>query len=43
VQMNLLGNTNIDFDVIGQQLIRSLVSVTYWRKSVSIMVHDSYL
>jgi hypothetical protein len=36
--MKLLGITNVDFDVIGQRLIRSSISVRYWRKSGSIMV-----
>jgi hypothetical protein len=34
----------VDFDVIGQQVIRSSISVGYWRKSRSIMVqYISYL
>jgi hypothetical protein len=31
MQMKLLGIANVDFDVIGQRLIRS-VSLRYWRK-----------
>jgi hypothetical protein len=42
--INLLEITNADFDVTGQQLIISSISVRYWRKSGSIMVqHISYL
>jgi hypothetical protein len=37
MQMKLLGITNMDFDVIGQRLIRYSISVRYWRKSGSIM------
>jgi hypothetical protein len=40
--MKLLGITNVDFDVIDQQLIRSSVSIRYWRKSGSIMVKKAY-
>jgi hypothetical protein len=36
--MKLLGITNVDFDRIGQRLIRSSIYVRYWRKSGSIMV-----
>jgi hypothetical protein len=32
MQMKLLGITNVDFDVIGQRLIRSSISVRYWRE-----------
>jgi hypothetical protein len=32
MQIKLLGITNVDFDVVGQQLIRSSISVRYWRK-----------
>jgi hypothetical protein len=31
--MKLLGITNVDFNVTVQRLIRSSISVTYWRKS----------
>jgi hypothetical protein len=44
MQMKLLGITSVDFDVIGQQLIRSSLSVRYWRKSGNKMVeYISYL
>jgi hypothetical protein len=35
--MKLLGITDVDFNVIGKRLIRSSISVRYWRKSGSIM------
>jgi hypothetical protein len=31
MQLELLGITNADFDVIGQQFIRSSISVSYWK------------
>lgn len=37
MQMKLLGITNVDFDVTIQELIRSAISVRYWR-SGGIMV-----
>jgi hypothetical protein len=44
MQMKLLGISSVDFDVIGQRLIRSSISVRYWRKSESTMVeYISYL
>jgi hypothetical protein len=44
MQMKLLAITNVDFNIIGQQLIRFSISVIYWRKSGSIMVqYISYL
>jgi hypothetical protein len=44
MQMKFLGVTSADFDVMGQQLIRTSISVRYWRKSGSIMVQCiSYL
>jgi hypothetical protein len=33
MQLKLVGITNVDFDVIGQQVIRSSTSVRYCRKS----------
>jgi hypothetical protein len=41
MQMKLLGITNVDFDTIGQRLIRSSISIRNWRKSGSIMVQSS--
>jgi hypothetical protein len=38
MQMKLFGITDVDFNVIGQQLIRCSISVRCWRKSRSIMV-----
>jgi hypothetical protein len=32
MQMKLLGNANVDFDVIGQRKIRCSISVEYWKK-----------
>jgi hypothetical protein len=32
MQMKLLGITNVDFDVIGQRLIKFSVSGRYWRR-----------
>jgi hypothetical protein len=38
------GDNNVDFDVIGQRLIKSSISVRHWRRSGSIMVqYISYL
>jgi hypothetical protein len=37
MKVKLLGITNVDFDIIGQQLIISSVSIRYWRKSGGIM------
>jgi hypothetical protein len=40
----IIGITNVAFDEIGQQLIRSSISVRHWRKSGSIMAqYISYL
>jgi hypothetical protein len=40
----IIGDHNADFDVICQRLIRSSISVRYWRKSGSIMAqYISYL
>jgi hypothetical protein len=36
MQLKLVGITNVDFNVIGQQLIRSSTSVRYCRKSGTI-------
>jgi hypothetical protein len=38
MRMKVLVITSVDFDVIGQRLIRSNISVRYWRESVNIMV-----
>jgi hypothetical protein len=44
MQIKLLGITNVDFDVIGQLLIRSSISVRYCRKDGSILAqYISYL
>jgi hypothetical protein len=44
MQTKLFGVTNVDFDVIGQQLIKSFIPVRYWRISGSVMVqYVSYL
>jgi hypothetical protein len=37
MQMKLLGITNVDFNVTVQRLIRSSISVRYWRKSGNII------
>jgi hypothetical protein len=42
MQMKLLEITSVDFDGIGR-LIRSSISVRYWRKSGSIMVHQLFM
>jgi hypothetical protein len=36
--MKLLGITSVDFDIIGQLLIKFSVSGRYWRKNGSIMI-----
>jgi hypothetical protein len=38
MRMKVLVITSVDFDVIGQRLIRSNISVGYWRESGNIMV-----
>jgi hypothetical protein len=38
MQMKLLGITSVEFDIMSQQLLRSSISIRYWRKSGSIMV-----
>jgi hypothetical protein len=42
MHMKLLGITSADFDVIGQRLIRSSVSIRYWRESGST-VHQLFI
>jgi hypothetical protein len=37
MQMKLLGMTIVGYDIIGR-LIRSFISIRYWRKSGSMMV-----
>jgi hypothetical protein len=44
MQMQLLGNINVDFDVIDRGLIKFCISGRYWRKNGSIIVqYFSYL
>jgi hypothetical protein len=46
MKVKLSGITNVDFDIIGQQLIISSVSIRYWRKSGGIMnvtVHQLFV
>jgi hypothetical protein len=36
MQINLLGITNVDFDVRGQRLVTFSVSVRYWKKKMGV-------
>jgi hypothetical protein len=40
----IIGTTNVNFDIIRQQMIRFSISVRHWRKIRSLMVqHISFL